>query len=292
MKVTLKKYFFKIAGCFPKIIGDRVYHQAQKLLTRGLKKTVEANKRSFEKVEAILKSHKIDLVDKRIVEVGSGWRPIMPYFFKILGGCECVSTYDVNKHFNKKWIKELNEYFFDEYGFSGSDNGVSLPSWIKYFPKTNISKTRLSDRVDLVFSRFVLEHVSPVDMIDMHKNFFKEFSNDTLILHLISPGDHRAYDDNNLSHYDFLKYSQLEWDRIQTRFDYHNRLRLPQYLKIFEETGFEVVSLEYEKVSKDSEKYAKFSQLNIHSDFEKFSEEEILAGSINVLLRKRVANYG
>lgn len=37
----------------------------------------------------------------------------------------------------------------------------------------------------------------------------------------------------------------------------------------------------------NSQKYKNFKSIKMHSDFLKFSEEEILASSINVLLRKK-----
>jgi len=77
-------------------------------------------------------------------------------------------------------------------------------------------------------------------------------------------------------------------DNIQTKFDYHNRLRLPQYIDIFEEIGFKIAYLDYDKVSKNSKKYEDYKKLKIYSDYAKFKEEHLLAGSINLLLRKPV----
>ena len=105
------------------------------------------------------------------------------------------------------------------------------------------------------------------------------------ILHMISPSDHRAYTDKSLSYYDFLKYSKDEWKKQHTKFDYHNRLRLPDYINIFKEAGYEVVSLDYDTCDKNSEKYQKFKELTLHEDYKDYTEEELLAGSINVLLK-------
>jgi len=151
----------------------------------------------------------------------------------------------------------------------------------------NIIDAELPGNVDLILSRFVLEHVTPDDMRRLHEKFASEIADDAMILHLISPSDRRAYNDKTLSYYDFLQYSKCEWDNIQTKFDYHNRMRLPQYLKVFEEAGFDVVFLDYDKTDIKTEKYAKFKKLKLHADFAGFSEEEVLAGSINVLLPKR-----
>ena len=191
----------------------------------------------------------------------------------------------------QKNIEKLNTYFKTEENITfktQTKGNFNLPDFIKYYPKTNISNANLPKEVSFVYSRFVLEHVQPQDIIEMHRKFHLDLPENVYVLHLISPSDHRAYSDSSISYYDFLKYSDKQWNNIQTKFDYHNRLRLPHYINIFEQAGFEVVFLEYDKVAKDSLKYKKFKSLNLHQDFKHFPEEEILAGSINVLLKKKL----
>ena len=128
-------------------------------------------------------------------------------------------------------------------------NRLHIPDFVEYFPNRNVITSDLPKSVDLIYSRFVLEHVIPEDIVAMHQRFAKEYGSDVLILHLISPSDHRAFSDISISHYDFLQYSQKEWDGIQTKFDYHNRLRLPQYLTLLEEAGMEVIHQEFDTAS-------------------------------------------
>ncbi len=289
----LKTTFFNALNRLPDSLGYRIYHKIQLYLDKGLQSKIEPNQKSFDKVIEILNSKNFSLNGRNILEIGSGWMPIMPYFFKYFGNCDKVYSYDINQHYSKIYINELNQYYKSEFGKYVEvvkDQKYSLPDFVEYFPNQNVITAELPKKVDVVFSRFVLEHVTPQDMLEMHKRFASEYDENTLILHLISPSDHRAYSDKSLSHYDFLKYSRKEWDKIQTKFDYHNRMRLPQFLEIFIKAGMEVLHLEYDKVDKDSEKYRKFKALNLHNDFVKFSEEEILAGSINVLLRKKINN--
>ena len=269
-KNKIKSAFFQVLDILPDRWGYAIYHKVQKKFTAPLKVKLEANKRTATKVENLLKD-KGGLKDKIVLEIGAGWMPLMPYFFKFTGGAKRVYAYDINEHYDNKYIDELNKMFTNKFNVDVrvEQKKYHLPSFVEYYPKSNVISSTLPDDIDLVFSRFVLEHVTPDDLVDMHKRFYKEFKDDVYILHLISPSDHRAYTDKSISHYDFLKYSQQQWDKIQTKFDYHNRMRLPQYLNIFEETGFEVVSLEYDTVDKLSEKFEK------------------LAGSINVLLRKK-----
>lgn len=166
----------------------------------------------------------------------------------------------------------------DEYG---------LPDFVDYHPNTNLIEADLPNEANFVFSRFVLEHVRPEDILRMHQKLNNDGSDDLHIIHLISPSDHRAYNDPSLSLLDFLQFSSTEWKRIQTKFDYHNRLRLPQYLNIFEQAGFEVLFEEHTGLDSKSKQFQLFKQLHIHSDFAGMTEEELCAGAINVLLRKK-----
>ena len=286
MKRTLKKIFIQSIDILPAAIGFELYHAFQKRFTGSFQKKFLANKKTFETAQHIL-SESGGLKGKNVLEIGSGWMPIMPYLLKIEGECNTVFTFDINNHYHNKYIDELNAQFKNDGNLKVSQSGLHLPDFVKYYPNSNVIGADLPQNVDLIFSRFVLEHVPPEDIEAMHIRFSQEYDEQTLIMHFISPSDHRAYSDKSISHYDFLKYSQDEWDNIQTKFDYHNRLRLPQYLNIFEKTGFDVVHLEYDKVDPASRKYELFKQLKLHPDFESFLEEEILAGSIIVLLRKK-----
>lgn len=284
-----KTLIFKILNVLPKTLGYGIYHLIQKRTFKNLDSKIKANKNSHNVIQQILDAASINLEHKNLLEIGSGWLPLMPYLFKINNKINSIYTYDINEHYNAENLKKVDTYFNAENKLNFNYNtfkSYKIPDFINYYPNCNIISANLPENISLYFSRFVLEHVTPSDMANMHKKLYNTISNDAYILHLISPSDHRAYSDASLSYYDFLKYSQKEWNAIQTKFDYHNRMRLPQYLDIFKTTGFEVVHLDYDKVDKESNKYKQFKSLNIHEDYNMYSEEELLAGSITVLLKK------
>lgn len=270
----------------PSRFGQTLYHSLQKIQFKSIDSRLTANIKSYKTIVKMLEAHGSCLEGRNIIEIGSGWMPTMPYLFKLEGKCHQVFTYDINEHYDNKYIDALNNHFDD----SGSPVAIAnsgkyhLPSFIKYHPKTDVSEAALPKSADLVFSRFVLEHVTPETITKIHRHLNK-LNDGTLVLHLISPSDHRAYTDKSVSYYDFLQYSQKEWNRVQTKFDYHNRLRLPQYIRLFVDAGFEILDIHYDVPEKDSEKYKAFKKLRIHSDYASYSEEELLAGSINILLR-------
>jgi len=288
-KHQLKTSFFKILDRLPSSLGYAIYHAVQERMTGSFAAKFEANSKSFHALVKMLNESGLDFTNKNILEIGSGWMPLMPYHLKVDGKCASVFTYDINDHYNNKYIDELNAQYAKDgkLNFDVSSESLHVPTFIEYHPFSNVITADLPEKVDIIFSRFVLEHVTPEDLLAMHVRFSEKYGNEVIILHLISPSDHRAFSDSSLSHYDFLQYSEEEWNRIQTKFDYHNRLRLPQYLSIFEKAGMQLIHLEHDKAELGSKKYELFKKVKLHHDYKKYSEEELTAGSINVLLRPK-----
>jgi predicted SAM-dependent methyltransferase len=287
MKHTTKTKIFKGLSVLPSQLGYSIYHFLQNI---GGNHTLESKMKStmytFESVVEILNKNNISLENKNIAELGSGWVPIFPYQLMIEGKAQKVDTYDINEHFNHKEIEGLNAFYSNQLDCVFEKKGrYNLLKGVSYFPKTTICAGEIQN-IDLVLSRFVLEHVTPKDLVEIHKFLYSNLKPGSLVLHLISPSDHRAYSDSSLSLQDFLKYSEEEWNQIQTQFDYHNRLRLPQYIEILSEC-FEIVYVEHDKINRDSDSYKKFKKLTIHKDFADFSDQELMAGSINILLKKK-----
>ncbi len=289
LKLKAKNTLFRILNVLPEQIGYPVYHKVQEWFdSNSIQYKINSSHNSYLTFERLAKESKVSILGKSVIEIGSGWLPIMPYFFKYLGNASRVETYDLNEHYNKKNIKNLNREFTEKFGLpvkSAEKVKFNLPDGIEYYPKTDLTQTPIKN-AGVVFSRFVLEHVSPLGIKKMHQKFKKEIPQ-AYIIHLISPSDHRAYVDKKLSNQDFLRYSEHEWNKKQTRFDYHNRLRLPQYIQIFEDIGYEILLLEYEPAKENSEAFRKFKLVPLHPAYQEYSDEELTAGSINVVLKLR-----
>jgi hypothetical protein len=288
LKLKLKTGLFRVLNMLPQKMGYAIYHRVQTVFGNNtLEKKLKSNHSSYRLLERICEKLEVSLQEKTILEIGSGWLPIMPYFFKFLGKAKSIATYDLNKHYNKKDIENLNRLFSSEFRVKLNENSNSnyaLPEAIHYYPKTNLIYSEIAD-ADLVFSRFVLEHVSPRDLVLMHKKFKKELKPGSYIIHLISPSDHRAYVDKNLSLQDFLQYSEAEWKQKQTRFDYHNRLRLPEYVEVFEKLDLEIVHLKWTSPAQGSQTWKKFKKVELNKTYLGFSDEELTAGSIEIVLK-------
>lgn len=288
MKHKMKTFLFNSLALLPNKVGDYLYHEIQiffdKMTLESKLKSVEA---TYFRLNTVVEKVLIPVEDKTILEIGSGWFPAMPYFFLYKLNAKKIITVDINEHFTSKRIAELNSLFSKKYSCkidSNINSRLGLPEEVDYFSNYDIVKHELP-KVDIVFSRYVLSHMEEKDVVALHQKCSSKLAKGTIIVHFISPSDLRAHGDASLSLYDFLQYSKPEWEKIHTKFDYHNRLRLPQYLAIFEQCGLEVLYLEYQSIDQGSKQYQLFKTIQLHSDYAQYSEEELTAGNIFVVLK-------
>ncbi|OCB70604.1 hypothetical protein B0A79_13665 [Flavobacterium piscis] len=288
MNHKLKTLLFKSFTLLPNKADNYCYHKIQSFFDKStLEDRLKSVESTYIRLSKVLTNLNIDLHDKVIFELGSGWFPGIPYFFKYKFGVKKVLTFDINEHFKKETVLELNDLFAKRYNcevLSNPDNKYKLSYGVEYFPNYNIVKKDFPD-VDIVFSRYVLSHMNENDVDTLHKKMKAVLKKGAYVIHFISPSDLRQHGDNSLSLQDFLQYSKEQWDKIHTKYDYHNRLRLPQFLEIVKKYDYEIVHLDYESLEKGTKKYDLFQKVQLHQDYRKYSDEELTAGNIFLILK-------
>ena len=288
MKHKTKTLLFKTLELLPENLGNFLYHEIQRMgNSKSLQSKIKSSEVTYNCLIKICKELNITLENKSILEIGSGWFPIMPYFFKYKFNVNKIFTYDINKHYQKKAIQEFNSVFSKEYNYTIDveiNNKYNLPSSIDYYPSRNIIKEKLP-QADLIFSRYVLSHATIEDVVDMHKKFIETYPKGVYIIHFISPSDLRQHGDKSISLQDFLRDSKEEWDKIHTIYDFHNRLRLPQFIEIFESLGFDICYKSYESTKRNTLNHRLFNELKLHDDYKKYSADELTAGNIILVLK-------
>lgn len=288
MNHKIKTALFKTLTLLPNKVDDYCYHKIQSFFDKStLENRLNSVEPTYLRLSKVLSDLNFDLKDKTIFELGSGWFPAMPYFFKYKFGVKSVITVDINQHFKKETILKINKLFSNKYGkeiVSDLKNEYGLPAEINYKPNYNAVLNDFPN-VDFVFSRYVLSHMNENDVDALHEKMKKQLNKGTLVAHFISPSDLRQHGDSTLSLQDFLRYSKEEWSRIRTKFDYHNRFRLPQFIEIFKKYDFEILHLDYESLEVGSKRYELFKKVKLHEDFTKYSDDELTAGNILVVLK-------
>ena len=83
MNHKIKTILFKTLASLPNKIDDYCYHKIQSFFDKStLENRLKSVESTYFRLSKVLQDLRIDLNNKTIFELGSGWFPAMPYFFK------------------------------------------------------------------------------------------------------------------------------------------------------------------------------------------------------------------
>lgn len=103
--------------------------------------------------------------------------------------------------------------------------------------------------LDCVLSSEVMEHIPAEDLRLILRECFRVLSAGGLAIMKIDYSDHYARGDDAISRFNFLKYSDDDWRPYNSAFQYVNRLRHAEYLKMFNDAGFEILLQDVNRVA-------------------------------------------
>jgi len=207
----------------------------------------------------------INSCNQKVFELGSGIGLIHPLYFSLFFGS--VTSVDVDQKFDlmlfrRKCIEILDKIDTDPQ-IKDLVADISIEKLVNFrdacFDEnllerlgiTYISNFRVADfssmkaRYDVFYSNNTLEHI-PVAEIKMILEESKRILNPGAIhLHRIDFSDHFSHIDQSISSCNFLKYSDRLHNLIAgNQFTYHNRLRVNDFIEIFESSGYQIIKLE------------------------------------------------
>jgi SAM-dependent methyltransferase len=114
---------------------------------------------------------------------------------------------------------------------------------IEYLAPCDARSTGLaSASMDFVTSTSTLEHVPAEDVLPLLAECRRILSSKGAISCRIDLRDHFSNFDDDLSPYNFLRYSDRAWRLLNCSLGHQNRLRRPDYLRLFAAAGLAVVS--------------------------------------------------
>jgi len=175
MKHKIKVGLFKILELFPRSLGDALYYKFQNFSDKlPLENRLQSVESTYLRLTEICNKISLDFKNKVIFELGSGWFPAMPYFFVYKGQAKKVITIDINEHFEEQRIKVFNALFSKKYGINvkvQENRKFSMPVEVDYFPYYNVIHEQVPG-AELIFSRYVLSHMSEDDVITWHNNVY------------------------------------------------------------------------------------------------------------------------
>ncbi len=268
----------------------------QKHVTKGLELSddyFEDRLKHFNVHFDLIKDHFKQDTKIKLLEVGTGWHPTIPIAF-FLNGYTNISTFDIRKLIRFENIQETVRYFirFHEsrtlnslipyqqdkinalkeiLNQSSSEEELLSALNINYYYSDSIINHFGKDSLNFIFSNNTLEHI----FVPVLKQIFKEFQiilddDYHLMSHFIDMSDHFAHFDSSINIYNFLKYSEQFWSKIDNNIQPQNRLRERDYLNLFEELSYQAGVISHRDGSIEE-----LEKINVDSKFEKYTKEEL-----------------
>jgi cyclopropane fatty-acyl-phospholipid synthase-like methyltransferase len=94
--------------------------------------------------------------------------------------------------------------------------------------------------IDLINSNNTFEHIYPSILIDILREFKRLLSANGVMTHQIDMSDHFAHLDKSITIYNFLQFTDKQWEWIDNSIQPQNRLRLSEYQKIYQQVGLTI----------------------------------------------------
>jgi SAM-dependent methyltransferase len=141
-----------------------------------------------------------------------------------------------------------------------------------------------AESVDLVTSTNTLEHVPAADIGPILRESARLLRPGGIMSFRIDMQDHASYIDPRRSPYDYLHYSDRAWRIISPSLEYENRLRLPDYRRLFAEAGLATVE---EHVTRPGpEHLAALAQVDLAPRFRAYAPDDLAARALEVVLTR------
>lgn len=237
--------------------------------------------------------------ERDMMEIGTGWLPVMPLCFSLSGVRNCY-TLDLNRHLKMKDVHvvlgHLEPYLeviataagnsFEQVRHQWNSlmslrNGEEILSAaaIEYHAPSDATNSRLkSASIDLVFSNSVLEHV-PAEILDrIMCESQRVLKPGGVSLHNVNCGDHYAYFDRSITPINYLRFPEHKWRWWNNNLLYQNRLRPVDFVESAHRAGLEVV---LDTHRPQPELLHRFAELPIAEEFSHYSADQICCTSID-----------
>lgn len=262
IKWHIKYALAAILGIFP--YRHFIHHKVQ-LVLGGLKLNEKEMLSRAVELYTLAFKNKQSLKDNTILEIGTGWFPFMP-IVAYLYGAKKIITVDINPWLKDETVRETlkcilvnSEYLrnsiasdyneFDSkisklrtiyeqnYGFSKTFEELNI-NYIHSYDVCNLILDE-AEKIDLVISSNVLEHIDQVKLHEIHEHLFDISKSNAIAIHRFNPGDH--YSHLSGSSVSFLTISEILW-RIyrQGGIAYHNRLRTHEHADVIKQAKWNI----------------------------------------------------
>jgi len=240
---------------------------------------------------------------KSILEIGSGWEPLIPLLF-FLCGAEHVyltdSTHLLDVASLRATLMSLRanrDLIIDSLGLAPktfddklAHDPISTADFLSrfrftYFAPCDCGHLPLPDSsLDSVTSRAVFEHI-PADIIrEILGESQRVLKPGAVMCHLVDNSDHWEHGDKRISRVNFLRFEEREFRLTYlNKLNYQNRLRHRDYVEMLLENRFQIIRDEREI---DQRSLEELRTLPLAIRFRSYSPEDLATTDSYLLARK------
>jgi SAM-dependent methyltransferase len=226
--------------------GERLNYLFQRHVARSLPGGEPVVRRKLARARQHLEAFGRPADDAVFYEFGAGWDLAIPLSYAALGVGRQVLI-DIRPSARVELVNETIALLEREMGPLGgpvpSLGALEERFGIAYLAPRDARATGLeAGSIDFITSTDVCEHIPEDDLAQIFRECKRLLKPGGAISCRIDLQDHYAYFDPSLSRYHFLRFSDRAWGLVNSPLHFQNRLREPDYRRLVEEAGLEIVS--------------------------------------------------
>jgi len=207
----------------------------------------------------LVRAHCLPLTGTSILELGSGWKPIIPLIFR-MASVERILMTDVSRTMDYAMLEaairqvrlkaKAAPSLLPELGLSLDNIPVQLPTDFT----TALNALHLEYHIGLnryppvdgMISHNVLEHIPEAEIPSLLLRCREALKPGGWMIHFIDHSDHIQHRDPSISPLHFLRFEESAWKRWSIGPFHQNRLRWFEFRDRFTQAGFHILKWEKE----------------------------------------------
>lgn len=242
----LKAALFHAFNILP--MGAKFHYLAQRYITKTLPREDSQIDALVEVAREYVNDYKTlgitPLEHATFLEIGAGRDLVVPLALRLLG-VKHVTSVDIERLANIELVNSAAKKVCYSLGLPP----VEFATWddlanfgIMYLaPFDLVESSENISTVDAFVSNEVLEHIPVLMLAPLFKSVISKLKDGGVSIHSIDYSDHYARD-GGVSRYNFLQYSDSDWEKYNPSMHYVNRLRHSEYILIMKDCGLEIIS--------------------------------------------------
>lgn len=201
-----------------------------------------------------------------VLEIGTGWYPVVP-IAQFLCGADQIYSVDISPLMNKERIETTIGFYIQydkEERLSAylpnilpermavihqlfNTPAATLKEYLQTlrlnYLVTDARALPLEDKtIDFITSNNTFEHIYPDILNGILKEFQRVLHPDGFMSHFIDMSDHFAHLDQTINIYNFLRFTERQWNLIDNSIQPQNRMRINQYRALYEGLNIPILS--------------------------------------------------